>query len=115
MKSVYDLVVEMEAIEAERAEILKSLEKNKATVEDLSKLEDLEVRYNRIDTVLLEKGIKFNVYKYKEAKEDLNRWKTMSGFTACLAMPMDYSAIRNEKKERLMIITEDLKSILIKE
>ena len=115
MKSVYDLVVEMEEIEAERNAILKSLEKNKATVEDLSKLEELEVRYNKIDSVLIEKGIKFNVYKYKEAKEDLNRWQTMSVFTACLARPMDYSQIRNEKKNRLAIITEDLKSILIKE
>ena len=43
MKSVYDLVVEMEEIEEERSRLMKFLEKNKATVENLTKLEDLEI------------------------------------------------------------------------
>ena len=115
MKSVYDLVVEMEEIEEERSRIMKFLEKNKAKVENLTKLEDLEIRYHGIDKIILEKGIKFNVYKYKEAKEDLKRWETMSGLSALLSTPRDYSALRNEKKTRLMVITNDLKSILIKE
>ncbi|WP_294403473.1 hypothetical protein [uncultured Clostridium sp.] len=113
MKNVYDLVVEMEAIEKERDEIIKFLEKSKTTVDDLIKLEQLEIRYNEIDNILIEKEIKFNVYKYKEAKEDLNRWETMTGFSALLAIPKDYSSIRNEKKNRLAIITNDLKSIVI--
>ena len=109
MKSVYDLVVEMEEIEEERSRIMKFLEKNKATVENLTKLD------HGIDKIILEKGIKFNVYKYKEAKEDLKRWETMSGLSALLSTPRDYSTLRNEKKTRLMVITNDLKSILIKE
>lgn len=115
MKSVYDLVVEMEEIEAEREKVMKSLEKSKTTVEDLLKLEELETRYNQIDNIILEKGIKLNVYKYKEAKEDLKRWETMSGISVCLATPRDYSELKEEKKNRLMIITNDLKSILIKQ
>lgn len=115
MKSIYDLVVEMEEIQKDRDEIMKSLEKNKATVEDLSKLEELEIRYNKIDNIIIEKGVKFNVYKYKEAKEDLNRWKTMSGISALLAIPRDYSIARNEKRDRLAIITKDLQSIMIEE
>ena len=39
----------------------------------------------------------------------------MSGLSALLSAPRDYSALRNEKKTRLMVITNDLKSILIKE
>ena len=115
MKSVYDLVVEMEEIEEERRRKMKFLEKNKATVENLTKLEDLEIRYHGIDKIILEKGIIFNVYKYKEAKEDLKRWETMSGLSALLSTPRDYSTLRNEKNTRLMVITNDLKSILIKE
>ena len=57
----------------------------------------------------------YYVYKYKEAKEDLKRWETMSGLSALLSTPRDYSTLRNEKKTRLMVITNDLKSILIKE
>ena len=52
MKSVYDLVVEMEEIEEERSRIMKFLEKNKATVENLTKLEDLEIRYHGIDKII---------------------------------------------------------------
>ena len=72
MKSVYDLVVEMEEIEEERSRIMKFLEKNKATVENLTKLEDLEIRYHGIDKIILEKGIKFNEFSRQE-KRHLSR------------------------------------------
>lgn len=111
MKNIYDLVIEMEAIEDERNRLMKSLKKNKATIEDLTKLEELEIKYNELDKIIIEKGIKFNVYKYKEVKLDLERWETMTGISAFLAVPRDYSNIRNEKKSRLALIVNDLKSI----
>ena len=39
----------------------------------------------------------------------------MSGLSALLSTPRDYSTLRNEEKTILMVITNDLKSIIIKE